>query len=192
VLARCALIDSDGRVIGEYGASATDVKAEYIWVSPEVANDNVWGGGDGIGGYAPLAVSSAPLGGTATLSWIHANHIGAPLLMTDATGTAVSPSGYTQIAFPGQLRTLPDLYYNRYRDYDPTTGRYVQADPIGLDGDANPYAYAINNALAEAGAFEESAATRLDRRTQIAEQQFDCPRFLARKGSSGLIHEWCR
>jgi RHS repeat-associated protein len=139
--------DSDGRVIGEYGASATDVKAEYIWVSPEVANDNVWGGGDGIGGYAPLAVSTAPVGGTATLSWIHANHIGAPLLTTDASGTAVSPSGYTQIAFPGQLRTLPDLYYNRYRDYDPTTGRYIQADPIGLDGDANPYAYAMNNPL---------------------------------------------
>ena len=41
--------DGDGRLIGEYGASATDVKAEYIWLSPEVANDNIWGGGDGIG-----------------------------------------------------------------------------------------------------------------------------------------------
>ncbi len=44
--------------------------------------------------------------------------------------------------FPGQSRVLPDLYYNRHRDYDPTTGRYIQADPIGLDGGQNSYAYA--------------------------------------------------
>ena len=28
----------DGRVIGEYGTSATDVKAEFIWMSPEVGD----------------------------------------------------------------------------------------------------------------------------------------------------------
>lgn len=49
--------------------------------------------------------------------------------------------------FPGQSRTLPDLYYNRHRDYDPTTGRYIQADPIGLDGGPNSYVYAGNNPL---------------------------------------------
>jgi RHS repeat-associated protein len=38
-------------------------------------------------------------------------------------------------------------YYNRYRDYNPITGRYIQADPIGLAGDANPFAYAMGNAL---------------------------------------------
>ncbi len=37
---------------------------------------------------------------------------------------------------------LGDLYYNRNRDYDPVTGRYIQADPIGLAGDVNPYVYA--------------------------------------------------
>jgi RHS repeat-associated protein len=47
----------------------------------------------------------------------------------------------------GQSRTFSDLYYNRYRDYDPTTGRYIQADPIGLAGGANPYSYAMNNPL---------------------------------------------
>jgi RHS repeat-associated protein len=57
----------------------------------------------------------------------------------------IAAGSYTQPVFPGQMRTHADLYYNRYRDYDPTTGRYVQADPIGLDSDANPYAYAGND-----------------------------------------------
>jgi RHS repeat-associated protein len=41
--------------------------------------------------------------------------------------------------------TFADLYYNRYRDYDPSTGNYIQADPIGLAGGANPYSYAMGN-----------------------------------------------
>jgi RHS repeat-associated protein len=81
-----------------------------------------------------------------TLTYVHGDHLGTPIVMTDATGTQVTqPAGYFTPAFPGQSRTLPDLYYNRYRDYDPTTGRYIQADPIGLEGGANPYNYAMGN-----------------------------------------------
>jgi RHS repeat-associated protein len=55
------------------------------------------------------------------------------------TGTASPlPAGTMLLGFPGQQQTLVDLYYNQYRDYDPTTGRYIQADPIGLAGDENP------------------------------------------------------
>ena len=149
--------DDDGRVLGEYGTSATDVKAEYIWLSATAANDNQtpstalgtgFGGDDGTGGYTPLAIASAPSGGSASLVWVHANHLGVPLTTTDATGTEVTPStDYTALGFPGQMKTLPDLWYNRHRDYDPGTGRYVQADPIGLAGDANPFAYARGNPL---------------------------------------------
>ena len=36
------------------------------------------------------------------------------------------------------------LFYNRYRDYDPKLGRYLQPDPIGHDGGVNLYAYPAN------------------------------------------------
>jgi RHS repeat-associated protein len=133
----------DGRIIGEYGTSATDVKAEFIWLSPTVGDTGPFGGGDGLGGYMPIAM----VNGT-TLSWVHGDHLGTPIVMTNATGTAIAqPSGYYATAFPGQSKTLADLYYNRYRDYDPSTGRYIQADPIGLAGGANPYSYAMGNPL---------------------------------------------
>jgi RHS repeat-associated protein len=138
----------DGRVLGEYGTSATDVKAEFIWLSPEVGDTSAFGGDDGLGGYMPLAVAANDNANVVQLYWVHANHMGVPALYTDASGAAIPPpTGYSAPGFPGQSRTLNDLYYNRYRDYDPTTGRYIQADPIGLAGGASPYSYAMNNPL---------------------------------------------
>jgi RHS repeat-associated protein len=135
-------------MLGEYGASASDVVAETIWLQPRVAtNDNApLGGDDGIGGYAPLAVATGS-GSGAALSWVHGNHLGVPIVTTDASGAGITPAGYTMAGFPGQTRTLGDLYYNRYRDYDSSTGRYIQADPIGLEGGSNPYLYADANPL---------------------------------------------
>jgi hypothetical protein len=47
----------DGRVLGEYGANASDVKAEFIWMSPEAGESGTFGGDDGLSGYMPLAVA---------------------------------------------------------------------------------------------------------------------------------------
>jgi RHS repeat-associated protein len=138
----------DGRALGEYGATPADVKAEFIWAMPEAASDSPWGGDDGIGGYAPLAVATPDAGGTVVLNWLHGGHLGVPLLTFDASGNpSTTPNDYLLPGFPGQARVLPDLYYNRYRDYDPTTGRYIQADPIGLGGGSNLYAYAGDNPI---------------------------------------------
>lgn len=39
------------------------------------------------------------------------------------------------LRFPGQYEDEESgLHYNRYRHYDPETGQYLCADPIGLAG----------------------------------------------------------
>jgi hypothetical protein len=108
--------DSDGRLIGEYGASGSDVIAETIWLQPNAANDNQpFGGDDGIRGYAPLAVATGA-GSSAGLFWIHGNQLGVPFAITDGSGAVANRPTHTMIGFPGQTKTLSDLYYNRFRD----------------------------------------------------------------------------
>jgi RHS repeat-associated protein len=48
----------------------------------------------------------------------------------------------TNLRFPGQyFDSELALNQNWFRDYDPTIGRYIQSDPIGLHVDGNTYAY---------------------------------------------------
>ncbi|MBL8299632.1 MAG: RHS repeat protein [Rhodanobacteraceae bacterium] len=50
------------------------------------------------------------------------------------------------LRFPGQyLDEESGLHYNYFRDYDPTIGRYVESDPIGLRGGVNTYGYTLQN-----------------------------------------------
>jgi RHS repeat-associated protein len=107
------------------------------------------GSDDGAGGYMPLAIVK---GGANDINWVLSHHNAKPILLTNASGAVVAYSGHAVLGFPGQFANAVGLagaqyYYNRYRDYNDATGRYIQADPIGLAGDANPYAYAMGNTL---------------------------------------------
>src|SRR6266853_1484706 len=58
------------------------------------------------------------------------------------------------LRFPGQYyQAETGLNQNYFRDYDPTVGRYVESDPIGLKGGINTYGYVGQKPL-----------TRVDRR----------------------------
>jgi RHS repeat-associated protein len=38
-------------------------------------------------------------------------------------------------------------HYNYFRDYDSQTGRYIESDPIGLEGGINTYSYADDDPI---------------------------------------------
>ncbi len=94
------------------------------------------------------------------IHYVHADHLGSPQKMTDSTKAlvwdavytpygrahAITGTGVNNQRFPGQYADAETGYhYNYFRDYDPTTGRYVQSDPIGLKGGYNTYAYVGGN-----------------------------------------------
>ena len=64
----------------------------------------------------------------------------------DAWGQC-QPKGevHQPIRLSGQFEDeLTGLHFNRFRDYDPATGRYLTPDPLGLKGGLNSYRYTPN------------------------------------------------
>ncbi len=100
--------------------------------------------------------------------YLHSDHLNTPRLATNQAQTLLwkwdsdafglgNPIGDVDgdgvvvdipLRFPGQIfEAYSNLNYNYFRDYDPSTGRYVQSDPIGLEGGLNTYGYVGGNPL---------------------------------------------
>ncbi len=103
-----------------------------------------------------------------TLLRVHTDHLATPRAVTRGDGVTkqvlwrfegdafgdVSPTYPTATAFTLPVRMAGQYFdsevgisYNYFRDYDPSVGRYVQSDPIGLQGGMNTYGYVGANAL---------------------------------------------
>jgi RHS repeat-associated protein len=100
--------------------------------------------------------------GPDALYWFINDHLGTPQKVIDGDQAVVwegsqEPFGNTTVTtntlgnnfrFPGQyFDTESGLHYNYHRYYDPSIGRYLRADPIGLTGGINLFAYAELNPI---------------------------------------------
>jgi RHS repeat-associated protein len=139
------IYDLEGHLIAEATASSGATTRDYIWAA---SNDNT-------PVDLPLAVAEA-----ATLHYVHTDHLGRPIRMTDAAKSTVwqalyKPFGEVQttsgtksldLRFPGQYFQIETAYaYNWNRHYDPITGRYTQPDPLRFVDGPSMYAYAGNS-----------------------------------------------
>lgn len=146
--------DEQGRLIGEYDASGSLIQ-ETIWLDDlPVATLRPTGTG-----------TPAPI----TIYYVHADQLGTPRAITRPSDDAIvwkwenaepfgnnaaneNPSGLGTFAydlrFPGQYYDAETgTHYNYMRDYDPTIGRYMESDPIGLRAGVNTYAYVRSRPL---------------------------------------------
>ena len=140
--------DEGGRLIGEYSGTGV-AQAEYIYL------DSI-----------PVGVVK---GGV--LYYIETDHLGTPRHVVKPTGNVVvwkwdflqntfgnsapnqDPDGDSVqfvlgLRFPGQYADGETaLSYNKFRDYQPSNGRYVQSDPVGLTAGPSTFGYVASRPM---------------------------------------------
>jgi len=135
--------NSQGQLEGEYDSTGNVIQ-EYIW-------------------FAGLPVALLRGG---EIFYINSDQLGTPISISDQSQEIVwewdaEPYGRAlpdvdfdgdrnlfvfNLRFSGQYYDHESgLHYNINRFYDPSTGRYLESDPIGIAGGINPYSYVDAN-----------------------------------------------
>ncbi|MFV8382836.1 RHS repeat-associated core domain-containing protein [Vibrio parahaemolyticus] len=129
-----------GELLAEVNAGTGQTQREYVWLDGQLVAYLVDG----------------------TVYHVHNDHLGTPQALTDELGEVVWKAQYTpfgrasvtteqvtfNIRFPGQyFDAETGLHYNWHRYYDPSLGRYLQSDRLGLFDGVDTYGYLHGNPL---------------------------------------------
>ena len=150
------VFDPGGRWIGDYDEYGQAIQ-QAIWL-----------------GELPVGLMAPVEGQSNKLFYLQPDALGTPRVAIDPTrgaqGTAVwrwelqneafgeempnedpdndGTAFVLDMRFPGQqYDSATGLNYNYFRDYDSSTGRYSQSDPIGLNGGISTYGYVGGNPM---------------------------------------------
>ncbi|WP_374330253.1 RHS repeat-associated core domain-containing protein [Aestuariivirga sp.] len=154
----------DGALLAEADGATGATLRDYIWLplndaSPAADNDNEEGASPP---PLPLALVTGVNTAKPSLLMVHADHLGRPIRLTDATRATVWQASYDpfgqpwqvtgtveqNLRFPGQYFLIESgLSYNWHRFYDPATGRYTQPDPLRFVDGPSVYSYGKNRPL---------------------------------------------
>lgn len=115
----------------------------------------------------PLAHRTSDAGGVGARAsaggWVHyvEGNAGTPELLVAGDGRILAQldgKAFGRVEYADGAATATDLrfwghvedaetglFYNRYRHYDPDTGRYLSPEPLGLMGGLSPFGYAAND-----------------------------------------------
>lgn len=145
--------DESGRWLGEYAQDGAPLQ-QVLWMED-----------------IPVALVQSASTPTEVPLWIEPDHLGTPRAIIDPTRNVAvwrwpltgevfgnqapqqDPDGdgiqmLFNLRFPGQYFDAESgLHYNYFRDYDPSTGRYVESDPAGISDGPSTYGYVHQNPL---------------------------------------------
>ena len=151
------------KTVADYNEGSTET-TEFLWLASRLVAEYASGESEPskryryVNGFAPVSYTE-----NAQHYSVHSDHLNTPKRIINSQGAVeweavLSPYGLATVnadpdgdgvelafnlRFPGQYRDRESgLYYNMNRYYDPEQGRYIQADPIRLQGGMNWYKYA--------------------------------------------------